>query len=206
MSRRAEYAEITRRSIVDAARRRFAEHGYRATTVDQVAQDARVAPKTVYAVAGGKRGLLRTVLIPWAEAAVVDDNLAAMRDMRSGHAVLALVGATVRELCEELRDIIRLAVDAAAQDEDAAAALSATVARIRRNFVEVVDHLAALHSLRPDLPTERATDILEFYFRPDPYLHLVDHAGWPPEDAERWLVEQAAAALLAPTALDGRTE
>jgi len=198
VSRRAEYAEITRQSIVDAARRRFAEQGYVATTIDQIAEDARVAPKTVYAVAGGKRGLLNTVIRPWAEAAEVDDSLARMETMQSGSAVVGLLGATVRQLCEQLRDVIHLVTDAARQDEVAASAVEHTSARIRHNLSLVAEHLRGMRELRSEITTERATDILQFYFRPDSYLHLVDQLGWAPEDAEEWLVEQTTIALLQP--------
>ncbi len=51
----------TRQAIVGAARRLFSERGYLATKVDDIAALARVAPATVYAVSGGKQGLLRTL-------------------------------------------------------------------------------------------------------------------------------------------------
>jgi len=47
VSRRAEYAEATRRAIIAAARELFVERGYTATKVDQVAALARVSPATV---------------------------------------------------------------------------------------------------------------------------------------------------------------
>ena len=52
--------EATRQAIVKAARQLFSERGYFATKVDDVAALARVAPATVYAVSGGKQGLVRT--------------------------------------------------------------------------------------------------------------------------------------------------
>jgi AcrR family transcriptional regulator len=52
-SRRAEYAEATRKAIADAARQLFCQRGYFATKVDDIANQARVAPATVYAVLGG---------------------------------------------------------------------------------------------------------------------------------------------------------
>ena len=43
-----------------AARQPLSEHGYFATKVDEIVALVRVAPATVYAVSGGKQGLLRT--------------------------------------------------------------------------------------------------------------------------------------------------
>lgn len=198
VSRRAEYAEITRQSIVHAARRRFAEQGYVATTIDQIAEDARVAPKTVYAVAGGKRGLLHTVIRPWAESAEVDESLARMQTMQSGSAVIGLLGSTVRQLCEQLRDVIHLVTDAARQDDVAASAMEQTTVRIRQNLCLVAQHLGRLQELQSEMTTERATDVLQFYFRPNSYLRLVDELCWPPDEAEKWLVEQTISALFHP--------
>src|SRR5689334_18609086 len=60
--RRAEYAEATRVAIATAARELFMQQGYFGTTVDDIAAAARVAPATVYAVGGGKQGLLKSVI------------------------------------------------------------------------------------------------------------------------------------------------
>src|SRR5919197_5529071 len=49
--RRAEQAAATRQAIVGAAARLFAERGYHATTMAAVAEEARVAVKSVYTLA-----------------------------------------------------------------------------------------------------------------------------------------------------------
>ena len=72
-SRREEYAVATKRAIVRSARQLFSERGYFATKVDDIAAVARVAPATVYAVSGGKQGLLRTLT----DTAVSDPMIAA---------------------------------------------------------------------------------------------------------------------------------
>src|SRR3954471_12480552 len=59
---RSEYAQLTRQAILDAARDLFVRKGYFATKVEEIARMARVAPATVYAVGGGKHGLLRTLI------------------------------------------------------------------------------------------------------------------------------------------------
>ncbi|WP_433463672.1 TetR/AcrR family transcriptional regulator [Spirillospora sp. CA-128828] len=47
-SRRAEYKELTRDAVLQAARRLFTERGFAATTIDDVAQAARVSKGSVY--------------------------------------------------------------------------------------------------------------------------------------------------------------
>ena len=45
-TRRQDYAEATRQAIIGAARKLFAERGYFATKVADIAAEARVAPAT----------------------------------------------------------------------------------------------------------------------------------------------------------------
>jgi len=54
---RPRNAAATRESLVDAARPLFAQHGYEATTVSQVAQAAGFSPNLVTRYFGGKEGL-----------------------------------------------------------------------------------------------------------------------------------------------------
>ena len=75
MTRRQEYAQATRQAIVDAARKLFAERGYFATKVDDIAAEARVAPATVYAVPGGKQGLLSELITTWTTDPIVEATL-----------------------------------------------------------------------------------------------------------------------------------
>src|SRR5262245_65763262 len=88
VSRRAEYAEATRRAIIAAARELFVERGYTATKVDEVAALARVSPATVYAVAGGKQGLLHTLVDDWTQAPEVDEAYRAIGEAASAGGVV----------------------------------------------------------------------------------------------------------------------
>src|SRR6267143_6722583 len=101
MSRREEYAEATRRAIVKAARRLFSERGYFATKVDDIAALARVAPATVYAVSGGKQGLLRTLTETAITDPIIEATVGRIGQMDDPTAVLRLVAATVRSMREE---------------------------------------------------------------------------------------------------------
>src|SRR3982074_2212933 len=105
-SRREEYAVATRRAIVQSARQLFSERGYFATKVDEIAALARVAPATVYAVSGGKQGLLRTLT----DTAVSDPMIAAtirrIEELDDPAAIVRLVAATVRQMREEFGDLL----------------------------------------------------------------------------------------------------
>src|SRR3712207_4891753 len=59
---RVEQARATRRRIIAAAAAQFVAHGYGATLLDQVAEQAGVAVQTVYFHFGNKRTLLKEAL------------------------------------------------------------------------------------------------------------------------------------------------
>src|SRR5215211_3526933 len=59
--RRRQQAAATRQGILEAAERLFEAWGYPATTMEQVADEAGVALKTVYVAFATKSGLLRAL-------------------------------------------------------------------------------------------------------------------------------------------------
>src|SRR5438270_7480116 len=69
-SLRRDQARATRRAIIDAAARLFAQHGYAATSVDQIAESAGVGRATVFAAVGGKAALLKAAY----DVAIVGDD------------------------------------------------------------------------------------------------------------------------------------
>ncbi|WP_059006871.1 TetR/AcrR family transcriptional regulator [Streptomyces specialis] len=60
-SRREQYAEATRAALLEAATRRFAEHGFAGTALDQVAADIRVTRGAVYHHFTSKTALFQAV-------------------------------------------------------------------------------------------------------------------------------------------------
>ncbi|MBV9533939.1 MAG: helix-turn-helix transcriptional regulator, partial [Solirubrobacterales bacterium] len=62
IDRRELMAQQTRGDILRAARRLFAEHGYAATSINDIAEQAGVAIQTIYARLGSKRGMLLALI------------------------------------------------------------------------------------------------------------------------------------------------
>jgi len=60
-SRREEYAEATRRALLDAATGLFAERGYAGTSVEDIARTARVTRGALYHHFAGKRDVFEAV-------------------------------------------------------------------------------------------------------------------------------------------------
>ena len=115
---------------------------------------------------------------------------------REPRAVIACLAAGVRSLREEFGDIAYFMQDAAPHDLDVHKSLEVATGRYRAFFVHVVEHLANLGSLRPDLTPRDAADICWFYFGYWGYYTLHNENGWPYERAEAWLYDMATAALL----------
>ena len=191
--RRAEYAELTRQAIVGAARALFAERGYFATTVGDVAERARVAPATVYAVAGGKHGLVQTLLEQWTTAPIVAERAALIDAEPDPAQVLWLAAAVVTDMRAEFGDIVALGRSVAPHDETVAGLMAAATRTYRAEVGAVARHLHDLGVLRVSLAT--ATDVLWFYLGYTGLTTLVEENGWDPARARDWLAAQAASAL-----------
>jgi len=195
-SRRAEYAELTRQAIVNAARELFAERGYVRTKVDDIAARARVSPATVYAVTGGKQGLLHTLVDNWTQAPEVAESWAAMNAAETGDAVLDVTAAAVRRIRGDWGDVMRIVLATAPQDDTAAARLRVATERYRAGMRVAALRLSELAALKPDVTVDDAIDVLWFYFGYTGFFTLLEDNGWPPEKAERWLRDMAARCLL----------
>ncbi|RDI44728.1 TetR/AcrR family transcriptional regulator [Nocardia mexicana] len=194
-TRRAEYAEATRAAIIDAARRLYARQGYFATTVEEIAKQARVAPATVYAVGGGKQGLLRTLVDLWSEAPIVAEALERQSALTDPDEILRYVAGVVATMRQDYGDIMRVVLATAPNNPEAAEALHVATQRYRDAISTVATHVSEAGGLHPKMTTQRAADILWFYFGYAGFFTLVDDNGWTFEQAEHWLVEQATAAL-----------
>ena len=196
MSRRAEYAEATRRAIIAAARELFAKRGYTATKVDEVAALARVSPATVYAVAGGKQGLLHTLVDDWTQAPEVDDAYRAIESSNTAEAVLHTVASLTRRMRRDWGDVMRIVLATAPLDSTAATNLQIATKRYRAGLRAAAVRLADFGALKSDMTVDDATDVLWFYFGYAGFFTLMDDNGWSSERAERWLREMAALSLL----------
>jgi AcrR family transcriptional regulator len=196
LTRREEYAQATRQAILDAARKLFAQRGYFATKVDDIAAEARVAPATVYAVTGGKRGLLDELIRIWTTDPIVETTITHIGASSDPVAILREVSSVVRQMREEWADVMRLLLTTAPNDPKVAEQLRAATRVYRGAFAPIAQRLSDLGALRPDLDVEQAVDLLWFYFGYSSLFTLHDDNRWSYERAEQWLAEQACRELL----------
>lgn len=187
---------MTRRSIVAAARDLFATRGYVATRVEDIARSARVAPATVYAVGGGKQGLLRQLVHAWMHSPAIGSAYERIAALDDPDAVLRETAAGTRAVREEWGDIIRVVLATAPHDPTAAQALATATEAYRQGLLRTAQRLVDLGALREAASVDHAVDVLWFYFGYSGYTTLVDDAGWTLDRAEHWLHRAARAALL----------
>jgi AcrR family transcriptional regulator len=192
----ADYAALTRRAIIDAARALFAAKGFFAATVEDIAAAARVAPATVYAVGGGKHGLLRTLMDERQNAPVIQSTYQHIAALDDGEAILRATAAGTREVREQWGDVMRTVLATAPHDPRVAEALAAVTASYRQAVLLVAQRLADTGALKPGTSVPAATDVLWFYFGYSSYFTLTDENGWTLAQAEKWLLAQASTVLM----------
>jgi AcrR family transcriptional regulator len=194
--RRQEYAEATRQAIVSAARKLFAERGYFATRVEDIATEARVAPATVYAVGGGKYGLLKQLVAMWQSSPAIPATLDELLLLEDPALVLRVLSARTRQIREAYSDIIKTVLATAPNDQAVAATLDEVISYYRGSINRVSQHLADLNALQPRADVQFATAVLWFYFGFPGLSAMHDDSGWSYDDAEKWLADEAIRALL----------
>ncbi|MEU4164698.1 helix-turn-helix domain-containing protein [Actinoplanes sp. NPDC026670] len=187
VNRRSEYARMTREAILDAARSLFTAQGYYATKVEQIAEAARVAPATVYAVGGGKSGLLRTLIETSVSSAENGRLLAEIEAATDPGQLIRLVIGASRTRFGEWSTLMRQVVAAAPQEPAVQKAMEIAHESLRGGLRVTADRLAALGALRDDLDAAGAADILWLYLCNAAYFVRSDDLGWPLDRSEAWL-------------------
>jgi AcrR family transcriptional regulator len=190
--RRLEQAAATRDAIITAASRLFAELGYASTTVAAIATEARVTPKSVYALAD-KPGLL---LLAVDRAIVGDDEpvpllrrppMRALLAERDATAQARLAGRIGADTMLRLYPIYRAFDQAAAAEPELAVHWRDYQRRRRSDIRLVVKTFADSGNLRAGLSVDRATDTLWALLTWRPIAMLVEERGWSRARIARWI-------------------
>ena len=176
----------TRLRIRKSARRLFAARGFTETTIAQIAQDAGVAPQTVYAVFRSKGGIVGEMLEDLEESADRDRWVAQMMDEEDPHRQLRIFVSWIRTLFEQGAPILRAALEARG-DADVAALLAKGDAKRRFGCIQLAQTWASRGELREALGPDEAAERLWLLTSAEQYLLATDALGWPSDDYEKWL-------------------
>ena len=201
---RAEQARATRRRIIAAAASQFVAHGYGATLLDQVAEQAGVAVQTVYFHFGNKRTLLKEALDL---AAVGDDDpiplmerpwVKEIQEETDPVRIIVLWLATGRAILDRIAPLMRVVRGATGTDPEVAAQWDANQAQTRKAHAFLVDLLAQRGALKPGLEPEQARDIAFVLGNAETYLQFADVCGWTPDEWQERTAAMLTALLVAP--------
>jgi AcrR family transcriptional regulator len=197
---RAEHAAVTRRVILDGARRVFAERGYSAVTVKQLAASAGVSVQTIYDTFGSKAGVLMAfVELVDVESGILD-LVRLMPTVTDPREMLALFARMRRQIRERCGDVIGILRSGAVVDPDVAATLAKGVQRRHLGQRAAMERLESHGHLRSGITSTRAADIAAALTADEVCDALVDQRGWSFDEYEQWLAETLALLLLSPPA------
>jgi AcrR family transcriptional regulator len=197
---RTARARETRQRILAAATRLFIEHGYAATSVNDVAGEVGVTARLVYLTFPSKRALLDGAI---ALALGGDNEQITLRDREWFRATLDAPGREIpglfarftTALHERSAALLEAAEAAAAADSEIAERARVGHARRRSDMRRIGDEIA--HKLNVD--AEYAADLLYTLGSSTVYALFVFQCGWSPQRYQSWLTETLELDLLRPT-------
>jgi AcrR family transcriptional regulator len=188
----------TRRDILQTARRLFAERGYAATSVNDIAEEASVAVQTIYTRLGSKRGIVVALLEVIDEEAGVREAAAAIAAGRTSADVLRTQNRLTRDLQERCGDIVGALIAAAALEPEVVQVVAEGLRRHRYGARLTIDRIAELGGLRHDLPADHAIALLSAATAHDAWYELVHAHKLSWDEAERTLNDALTRAILRP--------
>jgi len=145
---------------------------------------------------GGKPTLATELIGAAATAPEAAESLTAIASADDPVEVLHLAGQGTRVVNEHSGTAVDLMISASATVPEIAEATRSAVNEYRGALRMIAERLDALSALRPDLTVDRASDILWFYFGLYSWQQLGRDSGWSFDDAQKWLQQRAAEALL----------
>jgi AcrR family transcriptional regulator len=193
--RRAEAAAATKQAILDAARKLFTEKGYAATTIADIAREARVASATVYTSIGGKHLLLAEIARAGAADPELGAFLAGLAKVHDAREVIRLAAAGTRFSAEKNADLFDIIEMNAPFEEVVAEIAKDSERRFRYGAGKLVRRLHELKALRGSLA--EAEDTVVYFFGHASWRRLIADFGWSYDKAEKWLAARAIEALVA---------
>lgn len=193
---REEQTQLTRRRVLEAARRLFVGRGYSTVSMQDIAHEAGVAYQTVFSQFGSKLQLALTLCTSeFPHVGTTVALLATARDAGDPEAWLRLLGPFARRLYEPCAEILRFM--ARSGDPELASRLNEIEVGRAERLAELGPQLEAAGVLRPGISGAVAVDLAWSLTSPTTYSQLVLDRGWTPDQFEQWLVATLPALILA---------
>ncbi|WP_426367283.1 TetR/AcrR family transcriptional regulator [Streptomyces sp. E-08] len=193
---REQAAAQTRAGILRSATRLFAERGYGRVTVADIAAEAGVSSKAVFASAGSKGDILNEIVETAVRASGSAAAIRAVLDARDPESALGALAHGTRTGNESMFTVHEAIHKALPSHEDGEALWERATADYRAALGTAAHHLHTL--TQPARPQEETADLLWFWFGPGSWRTLVVENGWPWDRAEAFLLHTALATLRTP--------
>jgi len=202
---RQERAAATRRRMLDAAYDLFCEQGFRATTMETIADRAGVAVQTLYFTFHTKDALLqevhnRTVLGEEGTPPRRQEwHLAVMAEPDAHRAVAMLVlgNSTILHRVAPMMPVFHsVSADAAGQ------VFRNGEQRRRDGFHVLAEELGAKAPLAPGMSIDRVSDLLFVLLGPETYRSFVIELGWSRDEWADWTTHALVRDIFGPDLLN----
>jgi AcrR family transcriptional regulator len=201
-SRRKAQANQTRLLIVEAARKLFSERGYTGATIEAIAQEAGVAPETVYSAFGNKREILSKLI----DLSIVGDDKPIPLLQREGplsvqqeknpSRQIEIFAHDIQEIMHRMAPIFEIMRIAAKTEPDIAAMLQQILASRYHGMEKFIEYLSSNTTLREDLSKTEAAETVWAITSAELFNLLTIDRGWSGEKYEQWLVKTLKNLLL----------
>jgi AcrR family transcriptional regulator len=188
---RTQQALGTRRRIVEAAARLFAERGYQATTLTAIAREAGVSTETVKTAAPKAELLIAAFEVTFAG----EESAQSLTDTEVGAGVLdvpdeAMLDAVLTRIATANargHALWTVLLGAAASDPVVDDALQAILARRAADYRRLVDELVTRGYASSVTDPDATAAVLSFLLSPEGYQQLVVQSGWTPQRYTAWM-------------------
>lgn len=201
-TRRQAQATQTRRLIVEAARALFDQRGYASTTIEVIAQEAGVAPETVYAAFGSKQAILRRLFevtlvgdgepVPLLERPEIQANL----QSTDPRAMIRRFAQEMFNIMSRMSPIFLLMRTTAKSDPEIAAMLDRVYHDRMGGMGMFVNRLRQIAPMRRDVPLDQITATVWAISSAEVFDLLVRVQGWSEEQYVTWLGDALERLLL----------
>lgn len=200
--RRKKQASETRLAILAAARKLFAQRGYAATPLTDIASEAGVSVPTLYTSVGSKAAIALALVEFINEQVDMPGLDMAQESATTGAELIRAIAHLVRQLNEKAGDLIRVMTSASLVEPDLAP-VAESGRRYHREGQRVnAARLARLGALRDGLSEEQAAAILATQTSYEMFTLMVVEEGWTYDAVEGWLVDTLSRLLLKPDGAD----
>ena len=153
----------------------------------------------MYAVGGGKHGLLRTLIESGTNDQDIPTILARIESITEPRDLIAFLVHATRVKFEQWSGLMRQVVAAAPQEPGVRESLLIAHESMRGGFAVTARRLAGMGALRDGMDAAHATDLLWLHLCNAAYFIRTDDLGWSLDESETWLNDALPFALLGAT-------